>query len=78
MKAYILKGEDADKVIRENRFRINRGKISITPVDTDLDPCNLAPRFESDNKYTPIIDDKYTSAAEIKEITPKKRTKKSE
>lgn len=32
---YILKGPDADKVIRENRIRIDRGVISITPVDTD-------------------------------------------
>lgn len=36
-KRYILTGEprEVDKVIRENRIRINRGVISITPVDAD-------------------------------------------
>lgn len=35
MNAYILKGDpqELDKVIRENRIRINRGVISITPVE---------------------------------------------
>jgi len=37
MKAYILKGDpkEVDKVLRENRIRINRGVIEITPVEPD-------------------------------------------
>lgn len=37
MKAYILKGDpkELDKVLRENRIRISRGVISITPAEPD-------------------------------------------
>ncbi len=37
MTAYILKGDpkEVDKVLRENRIRISRGVISITPAEPD-------------------------------------------
>lgn len=37
MSAYILKGDpkELDKVIRENRIRVSRGVISITPAEPD-------------------------------------------
>lgn len=37
MKAYILKGEpnELDKVLRENRIRVSRGVISITPAEPE-------------------------------------------
>lgn len=40
MKAYILKGDPAEveKVIRENRIRVNRGVISFTSVGSDAEP----------------------------------------
>ena len=37
MEAYILKGDpkEVDKVLRENRIRISRGVVSITPAEPD-------------------------------------------
>lgn len=51
MKAYILKGDpkEVDKVLRENRIRISRGVISITPAepDTALDENSVKTLVES-------------------------------
>lgn len=74
MKAYILKGDPAEveKVIRENRIRISRGVITITPVD--------ATETEAGTTFEPETNDtKEVSAVDTKEtVVPKKRTKKSE
>ncbi len=51
MKEYILKGDpkELDKVLRENRIRISRGVISITPAvpDTALDEDSVKTLIES-------------------------------
>lgn len=51
MKEYILKGESAEveKVLRENRLRVERGVISITPVqpETALDSDCIQTLIES-------------------------------
>lgn len=51
MKEYILKGESAEveKVLRENRIRVERGVITITPVQpgTVLDPDSIKTLVES-------------------------------
>ena len=51
MSAYILKGDqkELDKVIRENRIRVSRGVISITPAepDTVLDEDSVKTLIES-------------------------------
>lgn len=51
MKAYILKGDpkEVDKVLRENRIRVSRGVISITPAepDTALDEDSVKTLIES-------------------------------
>lgn len=51
MSAYILKGDqkEVDKVIRENRIRVSRGVISITPAepDTVLDEDSVKTLIES-------------------------------
>lgn len=50
MSAYILKGDqkELDKVIRENRIRVERGVINITPVqpETILDPDSVETLIE--------------------------------
>ena len=50
MSAYILKGDqkEVDKVIRENRIRVSRGVISITPAvpDTALDEDSVKTLIE--------------------------------
>lgn len=51
MPAYILKGEskEVDKILRENRIRISRGVISITPAEPDaaLDEDSVKTLVES-------------------------------
>lgn len=51
MKAYILKGEpnELDKVLRENRIRVSRGVISITPAEPEaaLDEDSVRTLVES-------------------------------
>lgn len=51
MSAYILKGEskEVDKILRENRIRISRGVISITPAEPDaaLDEDSVKTLVES-------------------------------
>lgn len=51
MPAYILKGEskEVDKILRENRIRISRGVISITPAEpeTALDEYSVKTLIES-------------------------------
>ena len=53
MSAYILKGDqkELDKVIRENRIRVSRGVISITPAEpeTALDEDSVKTLIESHN-----------------------------
>lgn len=68
MQKFILEGEpkEVEKVIQENRIRVERGVIAFTPVqpETALDDTKDVP--EADTKDSPSI-------------TPKKtRTKKSE
>lgn len=51
MKAYVLKGEpnELDKVLRENRIRVSRGVISITPAEPEaaLDEDSVRTLVES-------------------------------
>lgn len=51
-KSYILKGDpkEVEKVIRENRIRVNRGVISFTPVEPEPEQQIDAPdEGETDN-----------------------------
>lgn len=50
--AYILEGDprELEKVIRENRIRINRGVISFAPVEPDSEqPIEALDKGETDN-----------------------------
>lgn len=70
---YKLSGnpKEVEKVIRENRIRIQRGVISITPLDCDVE------HEDADVKDAPGTDTKDEPEADTK--TPKsKRTKKTE
>lgn len=53
MSAYLLKGDpkELDKVIRENRIRVSRGVISITPAEPEaaLDEDSVKTLIESHN-----------------------------
>lgn len=53
-KSYILKGDpkEVEKVIRENRIRVNRGVISFTPVEPEAEkeePIDAPDEGETDN-----------------------------
>lgn len=63
MKEYILTGDPAEveKVIRENRIRISRGVISITPAEPE----------SSEERPTDVeapMDDKNIDAGDLKEV----------
>ncbi len=75
---YILSGDpnEVAKVLQENRVRINRGVISFTPVDTEVNPQGFV-----DNKYISAKDSKNVDEVDKKGTDTRiasKRTKKSE
>lgn len=70
MKAYILKGEDVDKVIRENRVRINRGRLIVTPVaETELDPCCIETLKEDLDCKTKALCEQVAAHMKLTELT---------
>lgn len=70
MKAYILKGDqkELDKVIRENRIRISRGVISITPAEPDaaLDEDSVKTLMEI---HTAMSEDRERLIAELNNLS---------
>ena len=75
MSAYILKGDqkELDKVIRENRIRISRGVISITPAEPDaaLDEDSVKTLIESN---TVLLEERQQLIADrnrLRELTDK-------
>lgn len=67
MKEYILKGDPAEveKVIRENRIRISRGVISITPAEPEASEVTNITETVKDEE---TIDDKNPYAEDFKEV----------
>lgn len=59
MKGYILKGDpvEVEKVIRENRIRISRGVISITPAEPERSPEQSVDPAETMDDKNPYADD---------------------
>ena len=71
MKRYIIEGNDADveRVLQENRIRVERGVIKFTPAQPET-------VYRTDEKTCDCADSKYVEVEDSK--TPKKRCKKSE
>lgn len=73
-KAYILTGDpvEVEKVIRENRIRVNRGVINFTPVEpeaaTDVPTAPDAAHNESGAKNPEPIDEKTLDVEDLKEV----------
>lgn len=80
---YILKGDPAEveKVIRENRIRVQRGVIQFIPV-APAGGSDSKAGIEADDKTPFVNDTKDVPAADAKEATSAKKTsrrsKKSE
>lgn len=68
MKKYILTGKpsEVEKVIRENRIRIGRGDIIITPLQDEEVPEN--PDKPEGKEIDLDIDDKILEVEDLKEI----------
>ena len=68
---YILKGDPAEveKVIRENRIRVQRGVIQFIPV-APAGGSEAKPRIVADTKKPPFDDTKDVPAADAKEAVP--------
>lgn len=70
---YVLEGEpnEVSKVLRENRLRIQRGVISVTPLD-----CESEPQGEPyiDDAKEPLVEDSKAEPAEDAK-KPSKRKK---
>lgn len=61
MNRYILEGRDAEKVIQENRIRVNRGDVKFTPLGADT--ASASDGFGAmDTKDAPVEDIKEPSA----------------
>lgn len=67
MKRYILEGDSAeiDKIIRENRIRINRGVVTFTPAPSDS--------IQEDTKEVEIEDTKEVEIEDTKKPAGKTR-----
>ena len=82
MKTYILTGDPAEveKVIRENRIRISRGVISITPVDTESQGGTIPEHVVETpgNESHESADDKNALSDDFKEVNLDADTKETE
>ena len=72
--AYILEGDpkELEKVIRENRLRINRGAIKISPVDK-VEEVKETLKDHDEEKDDPLkdhetMDDKTPEVDDVKEV----------
>lgn len=71
MKKYVLVGDEnaVRNVIRENRIRIQRGVISITPLEDAEQPATEQPTVvEGEQKGDDVIDDKENISDDSKEV----------
>lgn len=55
---YIIEGPAIDLVLRENRLRIQRGDITVTPLPEDAAPVRDGKDVPEDTKDVPVTDAK--------------------
>lgn len=77
---YILSGNpvEVERVLREQRVRVARGVIKLTPIDTTLSSLKAAVNDLEKAKNTepaPVDDDKVVPPVDDKEKTPEVDTK---
>ena len=77
---YILSGNpvEVERVLREQRVRVARGVIKLTPIDTTLSSLKAAVNDLEKAKNTepaPVDDDKVVPHVDDKEKTKKKKKK---
>ncbi len=70
-KKYIISGKAVDKVLRENRIRISRGDLEVTPYDDAAPEQEPAPEVPE----VPVTDDKTVNGDDDKEAAPEQDAK---
>lgn len=82
MTEYILSGDpgEVEKVIRENRIRIERGLITVTPRPvTEAEPAEADTKgvADTDTKEVEAVDAKEAEAGDTKEVAVDSDRKKT-
>ena len=74
---YIIEGRSVDKVLQENRIRISRGEIKVTPLADDVQKnCPAVPEQEAEEvpeeapeqEAAPVVPEQETQQEEAPEV----------
>lgn len=80
MKRYVVEGPAIAKLLQENRFRVQRGELSFTPLAGDGEEAKPVVDTTSEDKVAdakkPVEDDKKPVVEDSKDVEPKADAKK--